>query len=808
MRRYKSNKSKMKAKKSLFLLGSILLHLLVLISFNISALGKKNPLDKLFELNSMKVANLVSAKAKNPSSNEKAKSKKRMSKKRKPSKAEPKKPVAKPQKVVKRQAKTMETTKTPVKRITNVAKQQVEKQVRPVKPNIQRKIVTTKQMQYKPRAEKQAVKLAQKRVNYKQQTKKVVKQIKLPQRFRLVERVTNVKRVTQVRQVTRKTTLVIKTITPRIQQNVWQQNITQKQVNKQLKPVKPTVQRKTVTTKQMDYKPREQKQPVKLAQKRVVYKQQTQKLNRQQIKEPKLLDVAKEVKDFKHLTQIKQVVKRTTMAKEVATPQIQQKVWQQNVTQKQVNKQLKPVQPNIQRQAVTKQQLEYERVENQPVKLVQKRVAYKQQTKELNREQVEEPQMLEVAEQVEDVKQVTQVNQVTKKTAMVNKVEPMPVLHTPEAIPQKTEFKKVTKQVKVTPQREVIQKEIKYEEKVTLSEAVEQVEKVVTYQQTTTEQNKRVITDAPEFSAEATPTESDTAQPNVTTIAKQEFEENVTYASTTPTLTQMPTEVSVEQHQEKAEKMTATIEPMTAKTMIQHKVEIQKTDTSQKQLAAFKGSQSGVSKNMQTDSISTSLAEESTAGSRNSKVEIEANLPPGNVTNRQLYKLTGRIDADVKTAFLTINNITQLVSVVDGMYVAEVALAQGVNNLSIMAFNGRGGMGSKSFKLLFNAPRGGMPTIHLQSPENGRQGVKLGETIMVEGTIDDPNITKATLLLNQIPIPMKVKNGRFRKKIVLPEGTVFVFRVMAKNQSGVRAFSPAHTVLSTYDIDILNPRPY
>ena len=74
--------------------------------------------------------------------------------------------------------------------------------------------------------------------------------------------------------------------------------------------------------------------------------------------------------------------------------------------------------------------------------------------------------------------------------------------------------------------------------------------------------------------------------------------------------------------------------------------------------------------------------------------------------------------------------------------------------------------------------------------------------------VDDPNIVKATLLLNRTPIPLKVKNGRFSKKITLPEGKIFVFRVMAKNQNGTKAFSPAHTVLSTNDIDILNPRPY
>jgi hypothetical protein len=227
---------------------------------------------------------------------------------------------------------------------------------------------------------------------------------------------------------------------------------------------------------------------------------------------------------------------------------------------------------------------------------------------------------------------------------------------------------------------------------------------------------------------------------------------------------------------------------------------VQKTSGSQEQLLAFKTTQS--------DSLSTPLTNSALSGTEEAEVKIEADLPSGNITNSQLYRLIGTIDSDVKTAFLTVNDVTQLITVVDGTFVAEIALAEGTNDINIMAFNSRGKVGRKSFKLLFNAPVKGIPVIRLDSPENGRQGVKQGETIIVEGTIDDPSINSATLLLNQTPIPLTVKNGRFHKRVILPGGTIFVFRVMAQNKDGVRAFSPAHTVLSTYDIDILNPRPY
>jgi hypothetical protein len=600
----------------------------------------------------------------------------------------------------------------------------------------------------------------------------------------------------------------VKTKSPQIQTKKWQQNVTQKQINKQLEPVKPTIQRQVTVKRQMQYQPREN-QPVKLTQKRVVYKQETKNLDRRPIEKPTLFKVTEPVKVQQRVDKVSTLKKVVNKVK-VKTRQIQTKAWQQNVTQKQVDKQLEPVKPTIQRQVTVKRQMQYQSRENQPVKLTQKRVVYKRETKNLDRRPMEKPEPLEFTEEIEVVektKHITRFRQVTRKTTRVTRVEALPVLKDNlalEKIPLKTNIEKGTKEVKITSQREVTTiKQIAYEERASSSAPIRVSQKKVTYERETKEQNIKAI-DTPDIPTEVIPVKTEAAEVNLANIAKQEFENSPAEAYTsTPSITQLAAEIP-ENNQNRAEKATNVtseelINNSRGNAITQHKLDIQKTD----ELVAFNDF-----KGMQSNSFSNPLTDVSNNAGSDSGVEISVDLPYGNVTGQQLYRITGATDSDVKTASLTINDVTQLVTVIDGSFIAEVALSSGTNNLSIIAFNGKGKKGFKSFQLLFRPPKGGVPVIRLDSPKNGRQGVKQGEPIIVEGTIDDYSITKATLLLNRTPIPLEVKNGRFHKSINLPAGTIFVFRIMAQNQNGVRGFSPAHTVLSDSKVDILNPRPY
>jgi hypothetical protein len=193
-------------------------------------------------------------------------------------------------------------------------------------------------------------------------------------------------------------------------------------------------------------------------------------------------------------------------------------------------------------------------------------------------------------------------------------------------------------------------------------------------------------------------------------------------------------------------------------------------------------------------------------GEKNAPV-IETKLPSGNMIQDTLYRLKGEVGGSVKQAFVTVNEVTQLVAVENGKFEVEIAMVKGINNISILAFDATGSVGKKDLKLLHNPPVG-VPLVILESPRNGKQGVKEGDAIIVSGTIDTPEISQATLFLNGIPIRVRVTNGRFKKKIFMPNTRITTFRIMAKNKNSPPGYSALHTILSGYDIDITNPRPY
>jgi len=91
-------------------------------------------------------------------------------------------------------------------------------------------------------------------------------------------------------------------------------------------------------------------------------------------------------------------------------------------------------------------------------------------------------------------------------------------------------------------------------------------------------------------------------------------------------------------------------------------------------------------------------------------------------------------------------------------------------------------------------PPQGVPIIILESPEDGIQRAKAGDPVIVEGRTDDQWLKEATLLLNRVPIPIKVKEGHFKLEILLPETRVTTFRIMARGRNGQTGYSSLHTV--------------
>ncbi len=193
-------------------------------------------------------------------------------------------------------------------------------------------------------------------------------------------------------------------------------------------------------------------------------------------------------------------------------------------------------------------------------------------------------------------------------------------------------------------------------------------------------------------------------------------------------------------------------------------------------------------------------------------VIITVNLPIGNRAPNSKFMLSGSIKPGIKKAFLTVNEKTNRLQMNSENFSIMVTLKKGINNFTVLALTKKGGVGKKSFKVLFLPVKEG-PAIFLTSPKNGLEGVETGQVLWVEGTVSDPAVTKATLLLNEIAIPLKVKNGYFRRKIITPNNRINTFQVLAIGRNGISGYSAQHTVLAGYSAQTpsrenVNPRPY
>jgi len=452
--------------------------------------------------------------------------------------------------------------------------------------------------------------------------------------------------------------------------------------------------------------------------------------------------------------------------------------------------------------------------EKEKVDLQHKRIVYDTQ-KIPEQRPLDQPKLI-VQDQpvIEMVKNVTTIQRRIKKTVVVSTVQQVPVISDMalEQIHPSRELEKEVQVAKLTAPaiERVVEKRLKLEERTSTAVPVRVSKVRVTYKDKMAEVEMKVL-DVPVVETEAVqsaPVEAVAAE--VASVSKLEVAaiDPLAEASVLPTPDRLVEDTAPAQVYEKADEAAVVDAPVsrTVEKVIDMKKRSAKA-AAKTTVVAFKTTRKSSLDSIQP-SQTTSLLSEQAGGTSDSDIPLEVNLPEGNVTNQQLYKLTGSIDPEIKMAFITVNDVTQLVTVVDGTFEAEIALVKGINKVTVLAFNSKGGIARKAYQIYFTPPAGGVPVIKLESPENGRQGAKEGDPIVVSGTISDPTITEATLLLNRVPIKLKVENGRFRRKIFLPAGRINTFRVMAKNKNGVVGYSALHTVLSGYDIDVLNPRPF
>ncbi len=717
----------------------------------------------------------------------------------------------------------------------------IERQTRPVKPTtISQQSTPMRAINYQQRqVQEKPVQLAQVKLAYNRQTKMVSRKTNTPAMLN-VATPNNSKAVppqTFQTMIRKNTSLknVPQTSTSVLTSELALEAIKSKSIKRQTTMRQPTttVSKKIQFERTMPYQQKQVQEPVKLTQARVTYNQQTQALNRT-VNGPATLDVSTKATSQTAQSQTFQAMNRQHTSVKNVSPSSPSVLSNEFALAPIKSKPIKRQANMSQTTSIVSQKIQFERTISyqqrqvqESVELTQVRVAYNQQTKTRSRSaNVAGPAALDIASSTEPQAAQTQAFGAVSRqsTSLANTAQATAaVLSSPGMLAETSAAEFGDKQVQLAKletatEKFVVTGRVEFGQRSNAATPTKMVQQRVSYQQAAQGVNERFLDQPTDLSGAVAQATGQPSAPGaasaVATISRQES------ASSAATSTNS---FVLETHRYATSENSAVGNVKTRRRSVNLSGSLQtETGGQQRSLTVAYATESASKSSIGIGAFSTTTGSNSLHGSPTSPMlsgrgtavsgeknapVIKTDLPSGNITDETLYRLRGEVDGNVKQAFITVNDVTQLVAIVNGKFDVEVAMVKGINQISILAFDSSGNIGKQNLKLLYNPPPG-VPLVQLESPRNGKQGVKEGDPIIVSGSIDNRAITRATLLLNGIPIKLKVLNGRFKKKIFMPNTRITTFRVMAQNKNSPPGYSALHTILAGYDIDIVNPRPY
>ncbi len=150
-------------------------------------------------------------------------------------------------------------------------------------------------------------------------------------------------------------------------------------------------------------------------------------------------------------------------------------------------------------------------------------------------------------------------------------------------------------------------------------------------------------------------------------------------------------------------------------------------------------------------------------------------------------------DTRVRNATLTVDNNSQVISVENGRFEATFSLSKGRNTVTVMAFDSDGNVGKDSITLDYSGSSEGAP-VNIIYPRDGQVfDVSENCVVTVKGTVGDPDISRAKLILNGNPMDIVVNRGYFEQKVALMEEQNTI-QIEAVNRRGQVTHSPVVNV--------------
>jgi len=200
-----------------------------------------------------------------------------------------------------------------------------------------------------------------------------------------------------------------------------------------------------------------------------------------------------------------------------------------------------------------------------------------------------------------------------------------------------------------------------------------------------------------------------------------------------------------------------------------------------------------------------------TGKSRTVTVEVDPNKPAVTVTspegdtltNISLVTIAGTI-TNAETATLILNGQRSTIEITDGEFSVEETLTEGTNVIAVNAYTtdhtgdddylGTSGVIEVTLDTTW-------PVVSIDSPTSGSIVNTAG--VEVRGTIDDPAVTSAQLLLNgAAPLEIPVVGGTFSQLVTLVPGVNNIVVIATDAAGNTSPSTPATTV----DFDNTRPR--
>lgn len=141
--------------------------------------------------------------------------------------------------------------------------------------------------------------------------------------------------------------------------------------------------------------------------------------------------------------------------------------------------------------------------------------------------------------------------------------------------------------------------------------------------------------------------------------------------------------------------------------------------------------------------------------------------PASGTVDRAYQRVRAIVEGGSRTALLTINGISSLVTVLDSRINTEVVLERGENRIEVMAWDESGSFGRDSVEVTYVSPP---PEIEIHKPGNGDLfDTTHSPVVEVSGRVkSQTRLAETFLFLNGAPMRIEVDDqGRFSQPVVL-----------------------------------------